>query len=134
MQRKKLISLFVFAVFSMQSHSTAADDGVRRKMLNSTALQDIPGYSLTSVIVELKPGASVPARQHEGFVFVYVISGRVLSQLNQEAMTVYDAGDSWIENPGDRHSVTQNMGDTDGPKLLAVFVAPKGARLTLPSE
>jgi len=83
-------------------------------------------HSLTSVIIELPPGISVPPHRHYGFVFVYVISGTVFSQLNREAAVSYFAGDSWIENPGDQHSVTKNISDTKSAKILAVFIAKNG--------
>ncbi|TQV86186.1 cupin domain-containing protein [Exilibacterium tricleocarpae] len=133
----KLVALIMFALFGLRSHYATAHDvnhGVERKILSSSALQNIPGHSLTAVTVELQPGISVPAHKHEGFVFAYVISGEVKSQLNQEAAKVYRAGQSWIEKPGDQHSITMNISNTENAKLLAVFVAPTGAALTTPTS
>lgn len=125
--------LILVTTLLMISHAVIAHDAdnkVNRKMLVTTVLPNLPNHSLTSVTIELKPGISVPSHQHEGFVFVYVISGTVLSQLNQEAAAVYNADDSWIENPGDQHSLIRNVSDTESAKILAVFVAKEGARLT----
>lgn len=128
-------SVILLAVLSMLSFCVASDEinrGVDREVLSSTPLQNVPGYKLTSVTVELQPNVSVPAHYHDGFVFVYVIEGVVLSQLNQEEAVVYSAGDSWIEMPGDQHSLTKNESGTDKAKLLAVFVTSDGAHLTTP--
>ena len=132
---KNLIALTVFVIVSMQARQIDAqelDEGISRTVLSSTLLQDVPGYSLTAVTVELLPGVSVPAHKHTGFVFVYVISGTVLSQINHQPTVVYRAGDSWIENPNDQHNATKNMSDSYNAKILAVFVANKGAKLTVP--
>ena len=37
-------------------------------------------------------------------------------------MTIYQAGQSWSELPGDRHRVSANASETKPAKLLAVFV------------
>ena len=37
-------------------------------------------------------------------------------------MTTYRAGESWSEQPGDRHLVSANASDTEPARLLAVFV------------
>ena len=37
-------------------------------------------------------------------------------------MTVYKAGESFSEKPGDRHGVSANASETEPAKLLAVFV------------
>ncbi|MDF2766812.1 MAG: Cupin 2 conserved barrel domain protein [Rhodospirillales bacterium] len=37
-------------------------------------------------------------------------------------MTTYRAGESFSENPGDRHGVSENASDTEPARLLAVFV------------
>jgi len=123
--------LLLFATLLMVSYAATAhdtDNKVNRKILTTTALPNLPAQSLTSVTIELQPGISVPSHYHGGFVFVYVISGAVLSQLNQEAAVVYYAGDSWIEKPGDQHSLTKNISDVESAKILAVIVAKNGAK------
>ena len=132
---KNLLVLTVFIILSMQAHEIGARkpyEGISRTILSSTLLQDIPGYSLTTLTVELQPGVTVPAHKHAGLLFVYVISGTVLSQINRQPVVVYRAGDSWIENLSDQYNVTKNMSDSDNVKILAVFVANKGVKLTVP--
>src|SRR5881409_1417534 len=60
----------------------------------SRALPNASGKSLTTVIVELAPGASAaPHRHGEAFVYSYVLSGTVRSQLEDGPPTTYEAGD-----------------------------------------
>ena len=87
-------------------------------------------YSLTAVVVQLAPGARVPSHHHAGFVFAYVLSGTVRSQLNDGPAVDYRIGQSWVEPPGTHHSLTANPSEIDTASLLAVFVASSGAKLT----
>jgi len=103
---------------------------VQRDMLISEYLPNIPGHKLTAVEVALPPMVQIGSHRHEGFVFVYVLEGRVRSQLDNQEIAEYKEGDSWIEQPGITHSLTHNPSKTSEARLLAVFLANEGARLT----
>jgi quercetin dioxygenase-like cupin family protein len=51
-----------------------------------------------------------------------VLEGAIRSQINDGPVTVYKAGQSWSELPGDRHNVSANASETKPAKLFAVFV------------
>ena len=91
----------------------------------------------------LRPRASERARQeHQGragrirarrligcayppesaFIYATVLEGAIDSQVNDGPVTMYRAGESWSEQPGDRHAVSENASDTEPARLLAVFV------------
>jgi hypothetical protein len=55
-------------------------------------LPNLPGNSLTAVVVQLAPGARVPSHHHAGFDFAYVLSGTVRSQLNDGPTVDYRTG------------------------------------------
>jgi quercetin dioxygenase-like cupin family protein len=110
--------------------SAAEPSGVGLTTLTRQALPNLPGNTLSAVVVRLAPGTVVPAHHHAGFVFAYVLSGTVRSQLNRGAIIDYRAGQSWVEPPGTEHTLTANPSRTDPASLLAVFVAPTGAILT----
>lgn len=93
-------------------------------------LPNLPGNSVTAVVVQLAPGARVPSHHHAGFVFAHVLSGTVRSQLNDGPAVDYRMGQSWVEPPGTQHSLTANPIETDSASLLAIFVASSGAKLT----
>lgn len=97
------------------------------------ASQPLPGdsgRSLTAVQVELPPGATVPGHHHAGIVFAYVLEGSVRSRLNEGDTVEYRTGEYWVEPPGTQHTLTENASRSMPARLLAVFVAPTGARLT----
>jgi quercetin dioxygenase-like cupin family protein len=96
------------------------------KLLSSSHCPNLPDR----VVVQLPPSARVPSHHHAGFVFAYVLSGTVRSQLNVGPTVDYRMGQSWEEPPGTQHSLTANPSGTDSASLLTVFVASRGAKLT----
>jgi len=87
-------------------------------------LPNVPGKSIKGVLVEYGPGGSSPGHLHPKSAFIYatVLEGAIRSQVNDGPVTVYKAGQSFSELPGDRHMVSANASDTEPAKLLAVFV------------
>jgi len=94
------------------------------------ALPAVAGKTLTAVTVDFAPGErAAPHRHGQAFVFAYVLSGRVRSQLEGQPARVYRAGDSWPEPPGSHHVLTENVSATEPARLLVIFVADTGAVL-----
>jgi quercetin dioxygenase-like cupin family protein len=101
------------------------------------AIPNIPGKSLVAVVVDYAPGAASLPHTHarSGFIFAYVVSGAVESQVNDEPKRVYRAGESWYEPPGSSHPVSRNASATEPAKLLAVFVVDSDEKiLTTPAR
>ncbi len=88
------------------------------------ALPNVPGKSLIAVVVDYAPGAASPAHKHakSAFIYAYVVSGAIESQVNDGPKRVYHAGESFFEEPGALHRVSRNASKTEPAKLLAVFV------------
>lgn len=88
------------------------------------AISNIPGKSLIAVVVDYAPGGASPSHTHakSAFIFGYVLSGEIESQVNDGPRRVYRAGESFYETPGSRHPVSRNASKTAPAKLLAVFV------------
>jgi quercetin dioxygenase-like cupin family protein len=106
-------------------------DGPARKVsvVFDHALPNVPGKSMKGVLVEYGPGAFSPAHTHPASAFIYatVLEGAVRIQVNGGAVTVYRAGENFIEMPGDHHEISANASDTEPAKLLAVFVVDTSA-------
>jgi quercetin dioxygenase-like cupin family protein len=87
-------------------------------------ISNIPGKSLIAVVVDYAPGdASLPHTHAESaFIFAYVVSGAIESQVNDQPKRIYHAGESWYEPPDSSHGVSRNASQTKPATLLAVFV------------
>ena len=103
----------------------------------SHAIPNIPGKSVVAVEVNFAPGAISAPHTHakSAFIYAYVVSGTIRSQVEGEAPRDFHAGESWSENPGAYHTQAQNMSKTAPAKLLAVFVVDSDDKqLTTPDK
>lgn len=113
----------------------AAATGSKVTLVYAHELPNVPGKSIKGVLVEYEPGGSSPAHTHAESAFIYatVLEGGVRSKVNDGPETVYQAGQSFSELPGDHHGVSANASATEPARLLAVFVVDTDdAELTTP--
>lgn len=87
-------------------------------------ITNIPGKSLIAVEVNYAPGQKSPEHWHEksAFIMAYVVKGAIRSQVEGEAAHVFHAGETWHEDPGAHHVLSENASATEPATLLAVFV------------
>jgi quercetin dioxygenase-like cupin family protein len=124
----KMRSIFsaAYAALAIAMATPAAAHGVGETVtphLQQT-IPNIPGKSLIALVVDYKPGGASPSHVHakSAFIFGYVLSGEIESQVNDGPRRVYRAGESFYETPGSRHPVSRNASKSKPAKLLAVFV------------
>src|SRR5215475_739432 len=116
-------------------HAVLASGAAHAKTVLSEQLPNVPGKTLTVVVVEYPPGGSSAAHRHAGSVFAYVLSGQIRSENSATGpVRVYRSGESFFEPPGSTHLVSANASDTDPASLLAIFVADDNAHLTEPAH
>jgi quercetin dioxygenase-like cupin family protein len=95
------------------------------------------GKSMVAVIVTYPPGAKSPTHHHarSAFIYAYVLSGALRSQVGEEPAKVYHAGEGFYEVPGSHHRISENASDKEPASLLAVFVVDsKDKPLTIPDQ
>jgi len=124
MNIRSFIGVACAAVAIATAMPAAAQEGETVTPYFNQAVPNIPGKSLVAQFVDYAPGgASAPhAHSKSAFVFAYVLSGEIESQVNDEPKRVYRAGESWYETPGSIHRISRNASATAPAKLLAVFV------------
>lgn len=136
MSTKRLLAT-VLALATVAGAATAhpPEDSVRPSF--SHALPNVPGKSLVAVEVSYPPGgASAPHRHaRSAFIYAYVLSGQIESQVDDGPARIYKTGESFHEEPGAHHRVSRNASATAPARLLAVFVVDTGDNpLTSPDE
>jgi quercetin dioxygenase-like cupin family protein len=90
----------------------------------------IPGREGVMARVELPPGATEGKHTHPAEVFVFVLEGSILQEIDGKPTVTLKAGDVFHVPPNTVHQATNN--GTVTAKLAAVFVAEKGKPLTTP--
>ena len=103
----------------------------------SEPIPNLPGKRLVSNVVDYPPGGVSTSHRHapSAFIFAYVISGAIRSQVDDEPARVYRAGEMWFEKPGAHHRVSENASGTEPARLLAVIILDAAEeRLTIPDS
>jgi len=92
---------------------------------------NVPGKSLVSVRVNYPPGTKSVAHHHakSAFIMAYVISGAIRSQVEGQPERIFHAGQTWKEDPGAHHVVSENASATEPAELLAVFLVDTGDKV-----
>jgi quercetin dioxygenase-like cupin family protein len=137
--KKALILAGAFILLSALNLTQAAEPLTLRESVTPVVTQpipNIPGKTLTSVVVDYPPGAQSRSHRHaaSALIYAYVLSGTIRSQVGAEAPKLYRAGQFFIELPGSHHVVSANASTTEAARMLVVFVADEGARLTVPDQ
>jgi quercetin dioxygenase-like cupin family protein len=123
-----------FGVLASGAAPLAAEEnpGPQTKPVLTEKLPNVPGKSLSAVLVNYPPGGRSARHHHAGSVFVYVLSGAVRSENSATGPAkIYKTGESFFEPPGSEHLVSENASPTEPASLLAVFVADDSAQLTV---
>jgi len=93
-------------------------------------IPNVPGKSFIALEVLYQPGGASPSHKHpqSAFVYAYVLSGEILSAVDDEQPRLCRAGEGWYEVPGAHHRVSRNASQTEPAKLLAIFVVDRDER------
>jgi quercetin dioxygenase-like cupin family protein len=88
------------------------------------AIPNAKGKSLVAIRVTYPPGGKSPPHHHapSAFIYGYVLSGAVRSQVNDEPAKVYQTGEGFYEMPGASHRISENASDKNPASLLAIYV------------
>ncbi len=98
-------------------------------------IPNLPGKRLANRVAYYPPGASSAPHRHarSAFIYPYVLSGEIRSQVDDEPARVYRPGEAWFESPGAHHRMSANASDTEPARLLTVFIVDAADEpLTIP--
>jgi quercetin dioxygenase-like cupin family protein len=132
---KRILCSLLVATLPFGSVLADAPKSKNAKVTLVNELPNVPGKSIKGVLVEYGPGGYSPGHTHPKSAFIYatVLEGAIRSQVKDGPVTIYKAGQSFSELPGDRHDVSANASKTRPATLLAVFVVDtKETELTIP--
>jgi len=105
------------------------------KMLSCEPLPNVPGKSVTTVLVDFPPLAYSPAHRHPGSVTAIILEGTIRSQLAGGPVGTFKSGETFFEPPRTLHLFAENPDPVRPAKLVAVFVADENCGpLLLPPD
>lgn len=101
------------------------------------ALPNVAGKRMVAVVVSYPPGGKSAAHHHaaSAFIYAYVLSGAIRSQVDNGPVKVYHAGEGFYELPGSHHRISENASENEPASLLAIFIVDSGDKpLTTPDK
>jgi len=107
------------------------------KPIFQRGIPNIPGKIMTAVIVTYPPGGKSAAHTHapSAFIYAYVLSGAIRSQVDNEAAKIYQVDEGFYEDPGAHHRLSENASTSETARMLVVFVVdPADSPLTVPEK
>jgi quercetin dioxygenase-like cupin family protein/uncharacterized membrane protein YphA (DoxX/SURF4 family) len=134
--RKEQMMTTVASVFlllvssSVLANSANAQAGTATTLMTKD-LPDLPGKEGMMQTVAFAPGEASQRHRHNADLFVYVLEGSIITQLEGGAPRTVHAGDVFYESPTDVHSVSRNASETEPATLLVFYVKAKGAPPTV---
>jgi quercetin dioxygenase-like cupin family protein len=104
---------------------------VTRTALFKTDLPGIEGKEVLVERVELAPGVAAGKHYHPGNVFVYILEGSGILEIEGKPAVTQTAGSMWHEPPK-QVQIFKNESKTAPVKILAIFISEKGQPVTVP--
>ena len=95
-------------------------------------LAGLAGKEGVMLTVEYAPGAASSKHRHDAHVFVYVLQGSVVMQVEGGKPVTLKPGQTFYESTSDVHSVSKNASATRPAKILVLLVKDKGAAPVIP--
>jgi quercetin dioxygenase-like cupin family protein len=94
------------------------------KQVFQRAIPTIPGKNLTAVVVSYPPRRKSHFHRHakSAFIYAFVLNGAIRVGIGSQRPVVYEAGDSFYEEPGALHTVSENASNSEPASLLAVLI------------
>jgi len=120
----------------LSSASSAADPAGAEKNrgtaqpLLTQDLPDIPGKEVVVLTVTYLPGGASLPHRHDADVFVYVLEGSVLMQVDGQPPVTLGPGQTFHEGPGDIHRQSANASATQPAKFVVFMIKDKNKPAT----
>ena len=129
-----MMKTFALTLTTLLAAVGAAAQQAPSSTLLTKALADIPGKEGTMLTVEYAPGASGQVHRHNAHVFVYVLEGQIVMQVEGGKEQVLSPGQTFYESPSDVHTVGRNASTTRPAKFLVFMVKNVGAPVSVPGR
>jgi quercetin dioxygenase-like cupin family protein len=128
MRHDYFIASLCLALFS--SSVALADGSPSVMQLLTKELAGNPGKEVLMSTVTYPPGGASPPHRHDAQVFVYVLEGELIMQVQGGPKVTLKPGETFYESPTDVHSVSANASQTAPAKFLVFIIKNKGAPTT----
>jgi quercetin dioxygenase-like cupin family protein len=123
------------ACLAIGSTTATAADPAKEATVHPLLVQDLPqfpGKEVSMLTVEYLPGGASLPHRHDAEVFVYVLEGSVVMQVDGQKAVTLGPGGTFHEGPNDIHRQSANASATEPAKFLVFMIKDKGKAATRP--
>ena len=124
--------LLALMLFAEAAAADTSDRAAKVTPLMTKDLDGIPGKESLMLTVEYPPGGSSLPHRHDASVFVYVLEGSIIMQVDGQQPVTLKPGETFYESPQDVHRTSANASKTEPAKFLVVIVKDKGKPVSTP--
>ena len=118
------------ALLLMYAADPVGADGARSTAivvpLTTKDLTGSAGKEAVMLRVEYPPGGASLPHRHDAHVFVYVLEGSLVMQVDGQDPVTLKQGETFYESPQDVHRQSANASATEPAKFLVFMVKDKG--------
>ncbi len=133
MRRCSSFTLGLFLTLALPGAIAWADGAAPAASAKQLMLKDLAGPAGKEVLmstVTYPPGGASPPHRHDAQVFVYVLEGELIMQVQGGPQLTLKPGDTFYESPTDVHAVSANASQTKPATFLVFIIKDKGSPTT----
>jgi quercetin dioxygenase-like cupin family protein len=97
-------------------------------------LPNIPGKEVVMLTVTYLPGGASLPHRHDAEVFVYMLEGSVVMQVDGQPAVTLGPGQTFHESPADIHRQSANASATQPAKFVVFIIKDKNKPVTRPAD
>jgi quercetin dioxygenase-like cupin family protein len=113
------------SAFYLMGECTGMSAEIKRTLLQTSPIPDVPGWETRLFLVEYPPGADVSGHSHPVVGLGYVLEGSVVSAFDDDKPETFVAGQSFID-AASFHCVSRNGSDTEPLRFLIAYAVKTG--------
>ena len=100
-------------------------DGIKRTLLQTSPIAEVPGWETRLFLVEYPPGADASGHSHPVVGLGYVLEGSVISAFDNDEPETFVAGQSFADSAS-FHRISRNGSDTEPLRFLIAYAVKRG--------
>ena len=129
-----LLACWLTGASSAANPAANDKDSTKVQPLLTQDLADIPGKEVVVLTVTYLPGGASLPHRHDADVFVYVLEGSVVMQVDGKPPVTLGPGQTFHESPADVHRQSANASATKPAKFVVFMIKDKNKPATRPAD
>lgn len=115
----------------MRDETQKAISPIRRTLVGSAPVEDVPGWETRLYLIEYPPGADGSGHYHPVVGVGHVLSGTILSAFADDEVASIREGQSFLDAAHLVHTVSRNASESDPVRFVIAYTVKQGEPVTV---